>query len=165
LSKTKNGEKIATLSKELSLILKETPINSVVSIIATADVINQYLREELRRSESTQAQFRLLNILIKNNGSGRLTDMSTMIFRSKCAVTRVVDNLEKARLVKREPASDDRREKIITITEKGIKFIEKTMQQRRMAADEIMSCLDKERMTELIKLLKQVRGHVRGIVS
>jgi DNA-binding MarR family transcriptional regulator len=165
LSKTKNGEKIATLSKELSLILKETPINSVVSIIATADVITEYLRKELRRSESTQAQFRLLNILIRKNGSARLTDMSTMIFRSKCAVTRVVDNLEKARLVKREPARGDRREKIITITEKGIEFIEKTMQQRRMAADQIMSCLDKGKMTELIGLLKQVRGHVRGFVS
>ena len=165
MRKTKNEEKIATLSKELSMILKETPINSVVSVIATADVINEYLRKELRRSESTQAQFRLLNILIKGNGSARLTDMSTMLFRSKCAITRVVDNLEKACLVKRDPASGDRREKNITITEKGIEFIEKTMQQRRMAADKIMSCLDKEKMTDLIGLLKQVRGHVRNFVS
>jgi DNA-binding MarR family transcriptional regulator len=165
LSKAKNGDKIATLSKELSLMLKETPINSVVSIIATADVINQYLRKELRRSESTQAQLRILNNLIKKNGSARLTDMSEILFRSKCAITRVVDNLEKACLVKREPADGDRREKIITITEKGIKFIEKTMQQRRIAADQIMSCLDEDKMAELIGLLEQVRGHVRGFVS
>ena len=165
MNKIEDKARVATLSKELSLILKETPINSVVSIIATADVIAEYLRKELRRSESTQAQFRLLNILIKRNGSARLTDISTMVFRSKCAVTRVVDNLEKARLVKRESTSDDRREKIVTITERGIEFIEKTMQQRRIAAGQIMSCLDNGKMTELISLLKQVRSHVRNFVS
>ena len=88
--------------------------------------------------------------------------MSTTIFRSKCAVTKAVDNLEKTKLVIREPIGKDRREKLVTITEKGIEFIEKTMQQRRVAANQIMSCLNNEEMVGLANLLGQVKRHVRN---
>lgn len=162
-SPNRSSDKLAALSKEIDRMSKKIPINSVVAIIATAEVINEYLRREWRRSDSTQARFRILNALTRNGGSMRFTDMSKKIFRSKCAVTRTVDNLEKAGLVRRELVDGDRREKRITITEKGIEFIDKTMHQRRVISNEIMSELNEKKMRELINLLRHVRRHVRDL--
>ncbi len=91
--------------------------------------------------------------------------MSKKVFRSKCAVSRVVDNLEKAGLVRREQVSNDRREKRISITEKGIEYIEKTMHQRRIISKQIMSCLNEKEMEQLISSLKKIRKHIQGKIS
>jgi DNA-binding MarR family transcriptional regulator len=93
----------------------------------------------------------------------RFTDVSKKVFRSKCAVTRAVDNLEKAGLVKRKLMDEDRREKRVAITEKGVEFIDQTMHQRRLISSEIMSDLNENNMNELISLLRHVRRHVRSL--
>jgi len=159
----RRGDRLAALSREIGKISKEIPISCVVAIIATAEVINEYLRRDWRRSGSTQAGFRILNTLTRNGGSMRFTDLSKKVFRSKCAVTRAVDNLEKAGLVKRKPMDEDRREKRVAITEKGVEFIDQTMHQRRLISSEIMSGLNEKKMNELISLLRHVRRHVRSL--
>ncbi|MBN2401543.1 MAG: MarR family transcriptional regulator [Spirochaetes bacterium] len=160
-SADKNENKLAVLSEQINKISKEVPIASVIAIITTDEVIADYLHREWERNESTRAGFRILNILTKNGGFMRFTDMSKKVFRSKCAVSRVVDNLEKTGLVKREMVNDDRREKRIIITKKGIEHIEETMLQRRQISKHIMSCLNEKEMETLISLLKRIRKHIQ----
>jgi DNA-binding MarR family transcriptional regulator len=161
-TKANNGDRIHALAKEIRLMRKKPPVSSAMGIVLTAEAISEYIRKELRKFLSNQVQFRLLDALILNDGRMRATDMSILTFRSKVAVTKAIDTLEKAKLVKREPAGKDRREKGVSITGKGIELIESTMHQRWATYDEIMSCLDKNTMAELIKSLGQVRRHMRN---
>jgi DNA-binding MarR family transcriptional regulator len=160
-NRAKNKDRIHVLAKEINLMRKKSSVRSAMEIVLTAEAISEYFRKELRKFLSNQVQFRLLDALILNDGRMRATDMSRLTFRSKVAITRAIDNLEKARLVKRKPAGKDRREKGIAITEQGIELIESTMHQRWVTYDEITSCLDKNAMAELIESLGQVRRHMR----
>jgi DNA-binding MarR family transcriptional regulator len=160
-STTKNKTKINALSEVIKGISHEIQMDSIITIRTTDEVILDYLRREWDRNESTMAGFRILNILTKNDGYMRFTDMSKKVFRSKCAVSRVVDNLEKAGLVRREQISNDRREKLISITEKGIEYIEATMLQRRQISKKIMSCLTDKEMEQLTSSLKKIRKHIQ----
>ena len=160
-NRAKNKDRIHVLAKEINLMRKKSSVRSAMEIVLTAEAISEYFRKELRKFLSNQVQFRLLDALILNDGRMRATDMSRLTFRSKVAITKAIDNLEKARLVKREPAGKDRREKGIAVTEKGIELIESTMHQRWVTYDEITSCLDKNAMAELIESLGQVRRHMR----
>jgi DNA-binding MarR family transcriptional regulator len=156
-----NNNTLDDLSEEIYRISQEVPIASIIAIYTTDEVITEYLHKEWNRSESTRAGFRILNILTKNHGFMRFTDMSKKVFRSKCAVSRVVNNLERSGLVRREGVSNDRREKRITITKKGIEYIATTMHQRRIISKQIMSCLNENEMELLISLLKRIRKYIQ----
>lgn len=160
-AKGKNKDKIDVLAGEISLLRKKPAVKTAMEIVLTAEAISEYFRRELSKFVSNQVQFRLLDALILNDGRMRATDMSRLTFRSKVAITKAIDNLEKAGLVKREPAGRDRREKEIVITDKGFDLINSTMHQRWLTYDEITSCLDKNTMAELIRSLGALRRHMR----
>ncbi len=157
-----NKIELKALSREINRISQEVQMASVIAINSTEEIIADFQKREWNRTESTRAGFRILNILTKYGGHMRFTDISKKVFRSKCAVSRVINNLEKARLVKREQVSKDRREKRISITEKGIEYIDATMHQRRLIGRQIMSCLNEKEMEQLIYLLKTIRKHIQN---
>jgi DNA-binding MarR family transcriptional regulator len=161
INKNETKLRLEALSEEINRISQEMSISSVIAITVTDEVILDYLHREWNRTESTRAGFRILNILIKNNGFMRFTDMSKKVFRSKCAVSRVVDNLEKAGLVIREQVSNDRREKRISITEKGIEYIDATMHQRREISKHIMEGITEKEIKDLISTLKKIRKNIQ----
>jgi DNA-binding MarR family transcriptional regulator len=161
-AKAKNKNRIQVLAKEIRLMRKKPSVSSAMGIVLTGEAISEHIRKELRKFLSNQVQFRLLDALILNDGRMRATDMSILTFRSKVAITKAIDTLEKARLVKREPTGKDRREKEVSITEKGVELIESTMHQRWATYDKIMSCSDNNAMAELIRFLGQVRRHMRN---
>lgn len=158
-------DKIGSLSKEIIVLSKDMRANVLQAVMSTADVALEYLRIELKRSDSSRTRFGILNVLITHDGRMNLTDISRRVFRSKYTVTRVVDKLEKKGLVKRESVLGDRRIKSITITRKGIHFIRKTMPRRKKISDETTSCLDQEQMVTLVNLLKQVRKHLLHLIA
>ena len=159
-----NKEHMQTLATEMRRMHKKPSVCSVTQIILAAEAVNEYFRKELTRFFSNQVQFRLLDALILHDGVMRATDMSRLTFRSKVAITKAIDNLEKAGLVKRGPAEKDRREKDIAITEKGVRLISMTMGERWLAHNKIASCFDDKTALDLINSLKQVRRHTRSLI-
>lgn len=85
--------------------------------------------------------------------------------RAKYSTTRVIDTLVKEGLVTREITDGDLRAKKITITKKGIEFIEETMPNRQKITDEVMSCLTRNQMISLMGLLKKLKSHLLGIIA
>ncbi len=55
-------------------------------------------------------------------------DLCNATFRDKPSITRLVDNLEKLSLVKRNASKQDRRMNIIALTEEGRELEEKCME-------------------------------------
>jgi MarR family 2-MHQ and catechol resistance regulon transcriptional repressor len=157
--------KIDFLSKEIVSLSDDLRGSALVSIISTAEVVLEYTRLELKRSESGRTRFGILNALITHRGILTLTDISKRVFRSKYSTTRVIDKLVKEGLVTREAIDGDRRAKNITITRKGIAFIEETMPNRQEMTDEVMSCLTMNQMVSLMGLLKKLKKHLLGIIA
>jgi MarR family 2-MHQ and catechol resistance regulon transcriptional repressor len=158
-------DKIRFLSHEIVSLTDDLRANSLFSIISTADVILEFERIKLKHSQSSRTQFRILNVLITHKGSLTLTDISTRVFRTKYSTTRVIDKLIKDGLVTREAIEGDRRAKNISITRKGVAFIEETMPNRRKITDEAMSCLTKKQMVSLMGLQKKLKRHLLGIIA
>lgn len=71
--------------------------------------------------------FEVLLRLSINGGRMRLADVSRSLFFSKSGVTRLVDRMEAAGLVAREPSPDDRRVTWAVITDAGREAFESAM--------------------------------------
>jgi MarR family 2-MHQ and catechol resistance regulon transcriptional repressor len=165
ISQKELQDKADFLSQEIVSLSDNLRANALVSIISTAEVVLEYTRLKLKRSCSSRTRFDILNVLITHRGSLTLTDISKRVFRSKYRTTRVIDKLVKEGLVTREAIDGDRRARNITITRKGIAFIEETMPNRQEMTDEVMSCLTMNQMVSLMGLLKKLKKHLLGIIA
>lgn len=76
--------------------------------------------------EITIEQWSVLYHLWKKDGMSQ-QELSNASFRDKPSITRLVDNLEKLKLVKRVSSSTDRRMNMITLTDAAKKLQERTM--------------------------------------
>jgi len=158
-------DKIGFLSKEIVSLSDDLRASALVSIISTAEVVLEFERIELKQSESSRTRFRILNALITHKGNLTLTEISKRVFRSKYSTTRVIDKLVREGLVTRETITGDRRAKNITITKKGIEFIEETMPNRQEMTDKVTSCLTRSQVVVLMGLLKKLKKHLLGIIG
>jgi DNA-binding MarR family transcriptional regulator len=77
--------------------------------------------------EITIEQWSVLYHLWKVNGMSQ-QQLCEATFRDKPSITRLVDNLEKINLVKRNPSKEDRRINIIVLTDEGRELEENCMQ-------------------------------------
>lgn len=75
----------------------------------------------------TVEQWSVLYHLWKADGMNQ-QDLCNATFRDKPSITRLVDNLEKLALVKRNASKQDRRMNIIAITDEGRELEEKCME-------------------------------------
>ena len=165
ISQKELRDKINSLSQEIVSLSDDLRASALVSIISSADVILEFERIVLKHSESSRTRFRVLNTLITHKGSLTLTEISKRVFRSKYSTTRVIDKLVKEGLVIREAIGGDRRAKNITITRKGIEFMEKTMPRRHKMTDAVTSCLTGNQIITLVGLLKKIRKHLLGLIA
>ena len=99
----------------------------------------------------TIEQWSVLYHLWKKEGISQ-QDLCNASFRDKPSITRLVDNLEKANLVKRVAAEKDRRINLIYLTKQGQQLEERTMQ----LADETINEALKSVAPENVELCKQV---------
>ena len=99
----------------------------------------------------TIEQWSVLYHLWKKDGISQ-QDLCNASFRDKPSITRIVDNLEKANLVKRVAAEKDRRINLVYLTKQGQQLEERTMQ----LADETLNEAIKSVPAEKVELCKQV---------
>jgi MarR family transcriptional regulator, lower aerobic nicotinate degradation pathway regulator len=112
------------------------------------------IAERLESIGLTPASFAVLNLLGKRDGMiqqeiGRAIgiDPSTMVA--------LLDGLEGAGLVTRTPHSSDRRARVVTVTPKGRKALERGRKLNGEVEDEVLKGLSKTEQRELLGLLRQ----------
>ena len=160
-SKNADIDKIESLSKEINQLSGELQTDAVTHLIYTVEVLQEYNRRALMKNKATYAKIRILSTLILNKGSMRITDLSNTNYRTKSSITRTINNMLRDGLVIKSATTDDRREKLITISTKGLELVELATVNRRLASNAIMSVLTEEQITELVKLLRLVRRNIR----
>jgi DNA-binding MarR family transcriptional regulator len=94
------------------------------------------------------------------------TKLSERVFRSKHAVTRIVDKLEKLGFVKRGNIVTDRRVRKVSITNEGLSFIKEAQAVGQQRLSHILlHPLEQKQLETLRKTMKQMREHALELVA
>lgn len=139
---------------------------ATLSIMRTAALVRREIAFVVERFAITPAQYNVLRIL---RGAGE-TGLPTLAVRDRLleeapGITRLLDKLEGAGLVRRERTTSDRRQVICFITAKGLALIKK-IDPRIIEADQVGGAgLTPAERKQLIVLLEKVRGSMLDLPS
>jgi MarR family transcriptional regulator, 2-MHQ and catechol-resistance regulon repressor len=103
------------------------------------------------------SDFRVLEVLM-NQGPLPVNVIGELIGLTTGSITTAVDRMEEKWLVVRKNHANDRRIRIVELTPKGRKLIEKASAQYSVDMENTVSCLSREERLTLVDLLKKLGG-------
>ncbi|MBA7648170.1 hypothetical protein ES703_55953 [subsurface metagenome] len=165
MSKVSNHE-LQSMADEIREQAAQLRVLTFLSFIYTSDVVNRYLDIEVARYPVGRTGFSVLHNLVLHGGTMTPTNLSERIFRSKHAVTRVVDKLEKLGFVKRGAIGSDRRVRKVSITKEGLAFVKESQaagQQR--VGHVLLHPLDQKQIKALSTMMKQIRERALNLIA
>ena len=110
--------------------------------------------------EITIEQWSVLYHLWKKDGMSQ-QELCNASFRDKPSITRLVDNLEKLKLVKRVSSSVDRRMNMITLTDAAKKLQERTMEIASITLNEALEGVSAANIETAKLVLQQVYDNLK----
>ncbi len=96
------------------------------------------MRQLQSQDAYNREQWSVLYHLWKQEGQSQ-QQLCDATFRDKPSITRLVDNLEKLKLVKRVPSKNDRRSNLIYLTKEAMHLQEKTMELASQTLNEALN--------------------------
>jgi MarR family 2-MHQ and catechol resistance regulon transcriptional repressor len=132
---------------------------AMINILFTYGWAIEKLKEFVSEEGITHQQFNILRILRGNHP----TPLSTLSIRERMIdkmsdTSRIVDRLVSKGLVKKVICKKDRRLVDVSITDKGLRLLEK-LDKRQDDMDGILSNLSEKEATNLSKLLDKIRAN------
>ncbi len=127
--------------------------------------IARRLQRNFRQSgiEITIEQWSVLYHLWRQEGQSQ-QQLCGATFRDKPSITRLVDNLEKLRLVKRVPSKDDRRINLIYLTREALNLQEKTMALANKTLNEALEGVTNDQIEIAKEVLQKVYDNLASPV-
>ncbi len=131
---------------------------AVITLLKTIDHVNRITTEAMEPFGITSAQYNVLRILrgAGNEGLPTLELADRMVVHSP-GITRMIDRLEKKKLVRRIRSKKDRRVVNCMITEKGLKLLSQMDQPVSEMNKKIVQNLDSKQLDQLVTLLDRMR--------
>lgn len=117
------------------------------------------IEENAARSVSTlglgHSDFAVLEVLL-HKGPQPVNIIGKKVLLTSGSITAAVDRLESKKLLRRTSDARDRRSRIVELTRRGRRLIERAFQKHAMDLEETMAVLRSGERKELIRLLKKV---------
>jgi len=158
-------DKLEDLANEIREQVNRLSVDNFITFLHTADIVERYVDIEMQRVGINRTHFSLLNHLIVLGGRATPTELSKRVFRSKHAITRAVDTLVKEGLVRREGIGEDRRNRKVAITTKGLDLVRRMVPVREEIGSRIISPLNETESKQLSSILKRLRRHVVRLMT
>jgi len=89
-------------------------------------------------------------------------ELCTRTFRDKPSITRLIDNLEKQKLVKRVASKEDRRKNLVCLTEAAKNLQNLTIDLANQTMDEALTGVGKDEIETVKKVLYQVYDNLNN---
>ena len=141
----------ATLEEEL-----------LVSLLRTTDVLHERFEQIIRPFNISMTQYNVLRILRGAEPSGRTCgEIGERMIAREPDVTRLLERMDKAGLIKRTRASADRRVVVTRITSAGLKLLDE-LDPKLRELDGLLKPMGERKIESTLKLLDEIRQHVRG---
>jgi MarR family transcriptional regulator, organic hydroperoxide resistance regulator len=129
-----------------------------LGIARTAAVLDHAVDEAFRAERITATQFNVLRILRGAGDTGLCrAEIGVRMIRRVPDVTRLIDRLEEAGLVRRDREDHDRRYVTTRITRKGLALLDGLDARVNALHDSLLGHLGEARLRRLIELLDVVR--------
>ena len=138
------------LSKSAKLVL-----SSYIKLVRAADSVVARSHRHLAQVNLSFSQFAVIEALY-HLGSLCQKDLAAKILKSPRNITMVVDNLEKAKLVKRERSTGDRRVTNVRLTEEGTRLFEEIFPRHIETLKQEMEVLTTGELEELGRLCRKL---------
>jgi len=142
---------------------KRGELYSVINGMASIAVARR-LQKNFRQAglDITIEQWSLLYHLWKEDCLSQ-QELCNRTFRDKPSVTRLVDNLEKQKLVKRIAAKNDRRINLICITDAARDLQQQTIDLANQTMDEALVNISRTEIDTVKKVLQQVYDNLNPV--
>lgn len=136
-------------NERVSMLIKKTSL-----------IVEKKTNAVLAPYELTNAQFRILMLLYhKREKSIRQIDIENAFAMTNPTVTGVLNNLEKKGLVQRLDHPDDKRSKLILLTDAALEMIPELDSLGEIIEDQVTSVLSDEERAALATLLNKIMRH------
>jgi DNA-binding MarR family transcriptional regulator len=133
----------------------------LVSLLRTTDVLHQRFEQIIRPFNISMTQYNVLRILRGAEPDGRTCgEIGERMIAREPDVTRLLDRMDKAGLLKRTRDSDDRRVVVTRITASGLKLLDE-LEPKLRKLDGLLKPMGERKIETMLKLLDEVRKHVR----
>ena len=137
---------------------RSTAQEATVALLRTASVVTRAVARVVEPSGISLAQYNALRI-IRGAGAGGIPTLSIRerMIDEGTTITRLLDKLEDAGLIRRERSIPDRRQVFCFVTEKGRELLEKLDPQVNDMDEAVVSALNESQLERFIELLDLVR--------
>src|ERR1700720_5010159 len=125
----------------------------------TANYLRHFSSPVFNQYDITSQQFNVLRILRGAGLEGLPTlDIAERMIEQTPGITRLLDRMERKKLVRRERPSDNRRQVLCFITKPGLDLLQELDTPVRNKVKQALHRLDESAIEELIRLLEPPRG-------
>ncbi len=133
-------------------------------IIVFADVVNRYAQKILKNKVSWLRASALI-FLITRGGTLTPGQLARIMLRSNYSITKLIDGLEKDRLVKRYPDGKDRRSIKVKVTTEGLNYVISSLGNVLEAERELKDWLSDDERGDLAVTIRKLRDRLIEKIS
>lgn len=133
--------------------------------LETAWALNDILDDELQAECGMNLDWYDALVHLEETAAGvNMTELADRILASKSGLTRVIDRMEEAGLVRRERPPEDRRVVRVLITPQGVTALEDARSvHRRGIQEHYLAHLSRSQLASVTAALRKVQEHVRPL--
>lgn len=130
----------------------------------TSKLLGIYINDNLQMEgiKLTRNQFLVLKILSSRDGICQ-NELAFITERDKTSLTRLISTLESKGMVTRETAIDDKRKKIILITELGTKTVTNAWPLMKKLEEEVSRDVSYDDLQKLLSVLNKIQANVLSL--
>ncbi len=142
---------------------KRGELYSVINAMAAA-AIGRRMQKNFRNAglDITIEQWSILYHLWKEDCLSQ-QELCNKTFRDKPSITRLIDNLEKQKLVKRNGSKEDRRKNLICLTDTAKQLQQQTIDLANQTMDECLIGITKDEIETVKSVLQRVYDNLNGL--
>ncbi len=143
------------LNEVISKIRNDVKTRTFFRLLRCSDLINRYNFLKAVELDDSVAQLAVWDFVLRYKGSVNQKDLTKGIFRSKQSISRIIDSLEQKKLIKRK-ISEDRRERYILLTKKGLNHVLDNIPQRISIGQEVFSEISEQDVKNFLEVLNKL---------
>ena len=130
----------------------------LINLIYTAKHVSYEFMQSLKKHDMTDQQYNVLRVLrgYRDKGPQNIGFIKEHMLDKQSDMSRIIDRLYEKGMVSREENPEDRRQKLVEITDKGLKLLDKMFDCEK-SSDKLLSNLSLEEIDQLNKLLDKIR--------
>jgi len=147
-----------TIEEELKGRFRNEYHKGLINLTYTTKQLSYEFFQSLKKHGLAEQQYNVLRILrgFRSEAPLSIGFIKERMLDKDSDVSRIVNRLFEKGLLTRKENSEDRRQKAIEITEKGMEFLDRMFESEK-AGDTLLTDLSKEEIDELNRLLDKIR--------